>query len=266
MRQSKSILLCVVVLGISLVGAARAEDGFLDKLKAWWNTPSAPPAPAEPAAAPERQPSDGGATSDKASALDMNGGLKEALKLGAERVVTRLGAVDGFNADPLVHIPLPGVLEKVRKPLSRVGMSGKLDELELRLNRAAEAATAKTGELFWNAIEDMSVEDALTIVKGPDDAATQYFRSKMSQPLGDSMRPIVDQGLSDVGALETYENLMSKYKSLPFVPDVKADLTTHVVDLALAGVFHYMAEEERAIRKDPIKRGTSLIAKVFGAI
>ncbi len=177
----------------------------------------------------------------------------------------RLGAVDGFNADPSVHIPLPRSLADVRTTLDRVGMAGYLDDLELRLNRAAEAAAPEAKELFWQAIGEMTFDDVQKIYNGPDDAATRYFQDKMTPPLAERMQPIVDRSLADVGAIQSYDAMMAEYETLPFVPDAKADLTDYVVDKGMDGIFHYVAIEEAAIRNDPAARTTELLQKVFGA-
>lgn len=196
---------------------------------------------------------------------EIGSGLKEALRVGSESVVKQLGAIDGFNADPDVHIPLPANFKKVRSVLETVGMSGMMDDLELKLNRAAETATPKAKQLFLGAIEAMTLEDIMGIYNGPEDAATRYFEEKMSVPLAEEMRPVVSESLQEVGAIKTYDAVMGKYKTFPFVPDVQADLTGYVVDKGMEGVFHYLAKEEAAIRANPIKRTTDLLQKVFGA-
>ncbi len=206
-----------------------------------------------------------GSTASKALSTDeIAAGLKEALRVGSERVVAQLGKTDGFNSDPQIHIPLPENLQKVQSALSKVGMSSMVDDLELRLNRAAEAATPKAKKLFGEAIKEMTMDDVKAIYQGPDDAATSYFKEKMSKPLKEEMRPIVEKSLSQVGAVKSYDAMMGQYKSLPFVPDVKADLTNHVLDKGLDGIFYYLAKEEAAIRKNPVKRTTELLQKVFG--
>ncbi len=192
-------------------------------------------------------------------------GLKEALRVGTTRVVNRLGQVDGFNADPRVHIPLPESLDRMRSALDRVGMASLLDDLELKLNRAAETATPRAKALFWDAIARMTLEDVQGIYHGPDDAATRYFEGKMSGPLAEEMRPIVERSLSEVGAVRAYDDAVAQYKTIPFVPDVKADLTDHVLDRGIDGIFHYLAREEAAIRSDPAKRTTDILRRVFGA-
>jgi hypothetical protein len=174
------------------------------------------------------------------------------LRVGSDRVVSLLGRSDGFNKVADLHIPLPGSLQTVQKTLARFGMSGIADDLELRLNRAAEASVPKAKNLFFDAIEKMTLDDARGILNGPKDAATQYFRGRMSAPLAAEMRPIVDATLADVGAVRTYDRMMGQYRSLPFVPDAKADLTDYVLGKAIDGVFLYLARED-------------LLRKVFGS-
>ena len=195
---------------------------------------------------------------------DIIAGLKEALQVSSERVVSQLGATDGFMADPEIHIPLPGYLEKVRTGLNAIGQSALMDDLELKLNRAAEQATPQAKELFLTSIKEMSFDEARNIYEGPDDAATQYFKGKMSDPLKEAMSPIVSQSMSDVGAVQAYDAVIGQYKQLPFVPDVQGDLTQHVVGKGLDGIFYYIAKEEAAIRKDPVKRTTEILQQVFG--
>jgi hypothetical protein len=178
-------------------------------------------------------------------------------------VVKQLGTADGFNADPDIHIPLPPSLDKVKSVLAGVGMASMFENLELKLNRAAETATPKAKQLFFNAISEMTFEDVRQIYDGPDDAATQYFKEKMSPDLAEEMKPVVEDSMSQVGAVRVYDNMMKEYRSLPFVPDVKADLTAHVIEKGMDGIFYYMAKEEAAIRKDPVKRTTELLKKVF---
>lgn len=184
--------------------------------------------------------------------------------MGSENVVSKLGTMDGFNADPAVHIPLPEKLRTVKTMLSKVGMSQLADDLELKLNRAAEAATPKAKSLFLEAINDMTFEDVKTIYEGPENSATKYFQGKMSPALKEEMEPVVDNSLAQVGAVKAYDKVIGQYQTLPFVPDVKANLTEHVVQKGMEGIFHYLAKEEASIRKDPAKQTTELLKKVFG--
>lgn len=190
-------------------------------------------------------------------------GLKEALRIGSDLVVTQLGTTDGFNTDPNIHIPLPDSLGKVQSALDKVGLSGLLDDLENRLNQAAEIATPKARKLFTNAISTMTLDDARNILSGPDDAATRYFQSRMTPDLTQQFTPIVNNSLSEVNAVKSYNNAVAQYKRIPFVPDVKADLSQHVVEKGIQGIFYYLAKEEAKIRQDPLARSTALLKKVF---
>ena len=201
--------------------------------------------------------------SDLTSA-EIGQGLREALRIGTERVVGQLGQTDGFNADPDIHIPLPDSLGRVQSALQAVGMAELADDLELRLNRAAEAATPEAKQLFWDAISQMTLEDAEGILNGADDGATRYFQDKMTGPLSDAMRPVIDESLAEVGAIAAYDRMMGEYSSIPFVPNVKADLTDYALGEALDGIFVYIAREEAAIRANPAKRTTELLQRVFG--
>jgi hypothetical protein len=194
---------------------------------------------------------------------EMAGGLRDALRVGSERVVSTLGKADGFNKASDIHIPLPGSLKTVQSMLAKAGMSGLADDLELKLNRAAESAVPQAKVLFSDAIAQMSIDDAAKIVNGPKDSATQYFREKMSAPLAASMKPIVDGQLANVGAVAAFDKMMGQYKSLPLAPKAQANLTEYVVEKAIGGVFLYLGREEAAIRENPAKRTTELLQKVF---
>lgn len=252
-RKLTAFSAVIAVAMLAALGAAQAQGGFfgqgslLDKGKKMLGNL-------------------GGSESGAAalSTEEIISGLKEALRVGTETVVGQLGTVDGFNADSAIHIPLPESLQPVQNALSRVGLSSLTDDLETRLNRAAEVATPKAKKLFWDAISAMTLEDAKRIYDGPEDAATRYFQERTSASLAQEMRPIVEESLAEVGAVQAYDTAIGRYKALPFVPDAKADLTDYVVDKGMAGIFHYIALEEAAIRKDPLKQSTAILKRVFG--
>lgn len=198
------------------------------------------------------------------SSEEIERAFKEALTKGSEAVVDKLSVTDGFNADPKIHIPLPDSLKSVQSTLNQFGMGGYMDDVELKLNRAAEAATPQAKALFLDAIKNMTFDDVKRIYEGPQDSATQYLKEKTSPAIKEKMAPIVENTLNEVGAITAYDKAISNYKNLPFVPDVKADLLNHVVNEGLDGMFYYIAQEEAAIRKDPLKQSTDLLKKVFG--
>jgi len=192
-------------------------------------------------------------------------GLKEALVKGAGAVVSQLGREDGFAADPIARIGLPSSLQKAADFADKVGLGSYFDDLELKLNRAAEAATPRARQLFIDSVKQMSVDDARGILNGPDDAATQYFQRTTGEKLTASMRPIIDGALSEVGAVQTFNELLARYRQVPLAPRLDADLTGYVTDEARSGIFHYLAEEERAIRENPLERTSEILRRVFGS-
>ncbi len=194
---------------------------------------------------------------------EISAGLKDALKVGTENVVKQLGVRDGFYKDNKVHIPLPENLQKIKNTLNKIGMASTLNNLELKLNRAAETATPKAKKLFWNAIADMKISDVKKIYNGPNDAATQYFKEKMGEPLKKEMKPIINKSLSQVEAVQVYNSILDRYNSLPFVKPAEGDISTYVLNKAINGIFYYLSKEEAAIREDPAKRTTQILKKVF---
>ena len=240
------VIIAAVVLVVSGTGSTYAQGTLLERGREFLRKLDGPPP--RPA---------------KLTEADIADGLREALRVGSERVVETLGAKDGFNGRADAHIPLPKTLAMVQSTLNRFGVGHVADALELRLNRAAEAAVPRAKQLFWDAIRDMTLQDARTIFDGAEDSATRYFRGKMMAPLTAEMKPIIDQELANVGAIRAYDNMMRQYRSFPFVPDAKSDLTGHVLERAVNSVFLYLAREEAAIRKDPVKRTTTLLKRVF---
>ena len=205
-----------------------------------------------------------GKSQKEVSVGDMSGAFKDALQIGSERVVGQVGRQDGFNADPAIHIPLPAQLKTVKTVLDKAGMSGALDDLELKMNRAAEAAAPKAKKLFLQAISEMTFSDVKAIYSGPEDSATRYFQEKLTPALSKDMTPIVDSSLSQVGAVQAYDGVMGQYKTIPFVPDAKANLTQHVTEQGIKGIFYYLGKEEAAIRQNPARQTTDLLKRVFG--
>lgn len=135
-------------------------------------------------------------------AADIAAGLSEALVIGTDRVVEQLGRQGGFLDDPKAHIPLPGGLKQAQSALQLAGMSGMVDDLELRMNRAAEQATPIAKDLIVSAIRGLTFQDAVGILNGPNDSATRYLEKTTSGQLGDEMGPIIDAALADAGAVQ----------------------------------------------------------------
>jgi len=197
------------------------------------------------------------------SEKDIAAGLKEALSVGSERVVKQVGRKNGYLNDNFIHIALPADLQKVHNTLNKLGLGRYTKELEVKMNRAAEIAAPKAKKIFIRAIKDMRWQDVKAIYNGNNDAATQYFKKKMTPTLKREMTPVIDQTLAEVGLVKSYNHTMKQYHSIPFVPKVDSDLTGYVLNKGINGMFYYLAEEEMAIRKDPAKRTTELLRRVF---
>ena len=198
------------------------------------------------------------------SETEITAGLKEALTVGSGRVVTQLAAIDGYFSDDLIRIPLPEDLQKVQNNLAKVGLSGPLDDLELKINRAAEAAAPTAKQFVVDAVTSMTIDDALGILNGGDTAATDYLKSRTADKLITAFSPYMDNALSDSGAVTAMESIGRKYLPSSMVTELRNDLVNHATDRAMDGMFYYLAQEEKAIREDPVKRTTELLRRVFG--
>lgn len=203
-----------------------------------------------------------GQTGGALSTQTIAAGLREALEVGSERAVTSLGRTDGF-LNSAFHIPLPETLRQAQDLSKRFGLSGLFDDMEVKLNRAAEVAAPEALSLFVSAIRQLSFSDVMAIYQGPDDAATRYLERTTGSALQSKMRPIIDDSLSEVGAAATFNTLASQYNRIPAVTPIEADLSTYVLRHASSAIFSQLASEEAAIREDPVKRTTELLRQVF---
>lgn len=208
----------------------------------------------------------GGGSAAGLSEDEIARGLREALRIGTGRAVDDLAARDAFNADPRIHIPLPGPLADAQDALRPFGLASLLDDLELRLNRGAEQAMPAARDIFWDAITGLTFQDVTDIWQGPDDAATRYFERTTTDPLLRAMRAPVEDALDQAGAIRLYDSLIQRAGAVPGLPDLRTDLTDHVLGLALDALFVELAAEEARIREDPVARTTELLRRVFGAL
>ncbi|MCC9620101.1 DUF4197 domain-containing protein [Thalassospira sp. MA62] len=193
-------------------------------------------------------------------------GLRQALDLGVEAAVSNLGEFDGFNNDPVAHIPLPENVRRAQDLLDKAGLGSYGQEIELRMNRAAEDTMQQAGDILLGAIRQMSLEDAKGILQGPDDAATSYLQRVASKDIEGRLRPVINDALAETGALSLYDQMVGQYSSLPLVPDLKASLTDHATQKAMDGLFHYLALQEADIRNDPARWTTDVLKDVFSSI
>jgi len=206
------------------------------------------------------------ATLDTLTSKDAAGGLRAALSQGIDTAVAQLGANNGFLNDPKVSIPLPPALQKAERALRLMGMGKDADNLKVAMNHAAEAAVADAKPVFKQALQRMTVADAKAILTGGDDAGTQYFRNATSAQLTAKFKPIIARETAKLQIASLYDRYAGKAANLGLVTAQDANLNDYVTAKALDGLFSRIADEERAIRKDPLGQTSSLIKKVFGAV
>ena len=192
-------------------------------------------------------------------------GLQEALKVGTENAVVQTGTTDGFLMNRAIKILMPKPLQSIEQPLRLVGYGPQIDEFVVSMNRAAEKAAPFAKEIFWDAIGQMTFDDARKILNGSDTAATDYFKAKTSKKLQTAFRPPVETVMADVGVTRQYNDLIGKYKSVPFAKSVSFDINQYVTEKATDGIFFVVGQEERKIRTNPAARASDLLKEVFGS-
>ncbi|MFM7024067.1 MAG: DUF4197 domain-containing protein [Flavobacteriales bacterium] len=191
-------------------------------------------------------------------------GLKEALSKGSTKAGQLASAVGGFNGNSLIKIPFPEDAKKMETKLRAAGMGAQVDKFVSTLNEAAELASKQVGDIFLTAIKNMTVKDGMNVLKGADNAATEYLRSSTYQQLYDKFKPIIIASLKQVEITKYWNPLMTKYNSIPLVEKVNPDLEDYTTKKAIEGLFKLVAQEELKIRKDMNARTSELLKKVFG--
>jgi hypothetical protein len=194
---------------------------------------------------------------------DIADGLKEALTKGAVNSTNLLSKPDGFFANAAVKILLPPEAKKIENTLRNVGMGKQVDDAILSMNRAAEDACKNATPIFTNAIKQMTVNDALGILKGSDTAATAYLQQKTTAALTTSFRPVIEKSLESTDATKQWNSLVSTYNKFS-LKKINPDLAGYVTEKSLSGIFTQIAIEEQNIRKNPVARTSDLLKKVFG--
>jgi uncharacterized protein DUF4197 len=191
-------------------------------------------------------------------------GLKEALQIGTDHAVNLTGTADGFFKNEAIKILLPERLRSVERGLRATGMSSKIDEFELSMNRAAEKAVPAARSIFKDALMQMTFDDARKILTGGNTSATEYFKTKTSEKLTAAFRPTVESAMADTGVVTQYKQLVGGVLSLPFGHSQTFDITDYVVGKTLDGLFYMLGQEETKIRTNPAAQITPLLKEVFG--
>ena len=190
-------------------------------------------------------------------------GIREALVNGTGKSVDLVSLVDGYFGNAEIKIPFPEDARVVESRLRSMGMGKQVDDAILSINRAAEDAAREAKPIFVDAIKAMSIQDAIGIVKGEDNAATEYLRKSTTTELNKKFQPVISKSLDRVQATRYWTDVINTYNKIPFVQKVNPDLTTYVTGLAIDGLFIMISKEEKKIRKDPLARTSDILKKVF---
>ena len=206
-----------------------------------------------------------GGSSAPLTTTEVAQGLKEALIKGISNGSDLVSQVDGYFKNPEIKIPFPPEVKKVEDRLRQIGLGNEVDKFVLTLNRGAEDAAREAKPIFIEAIKSMTIEDAWAILRGEDDAATQYLKRTTSGLLKEKFKPVIQNSLNKVNATKYYSEIVTRYNQIPLVQKVNPDLDDYATDKAIEGLFLMIAKEEKNIRENPVARTTALLKKVFGA-
>jgi hypothetical protein len=204
-----------------------------------------------------------GSGSGTLSTNEIASGLKEALTIGTQNSSSKLSSVDGFFSNAAIKILMPEEAKKVETTLRNIGLGSLVDKAVLSINRAAEEASKSASPIFVDAIKSMTITDAMSILKGGDYAATDYFKGKTTTPLTNAFRPVIESALKKTDATKYWSDVFTAYNKFTSKP-INTDLAGYVTEKSLSGIFYEVSLEEQKIRKDPAARVTELLKKVFG--
>lgn len=197
---------------------------------------------------------------------DAKNGLTEALKIGLTVATNLLSEEDGFYGNSLVKIPWPEEAQVVMNAMNTLGMQDKVENVTRSLNRAAEKATGEALDVFVQSLQQMTFQDALSIVKDGDGAGTAYFKRTTTDILTEKFRPIIEQSLGNVNATNIWANAINIYNNIPFIQkdNINTDLTAFVTEKAMDGLFLMVEKKENEIREKASARTSGILQKVFG--
>jgi hypothetical protein len=194
-------------------------------------------------------------------------GIREALNQGVDKGISFLNKTDGFFGNEAYKLFLPPDAKKIENALRTIGMGNMVDKAILQINRGAEDAVGYAKPIFVDAIKEMSISDAITIVRGQSDAATNYFRQKTTQKLTAAFTPVIKNSLDKLSATKYYADVVNSYNNLPTTFNkINPDLPSYVVGKAVDALFDRIAKEEANIRENPVARTSEILKKVFGSV
>lgn len=197
------------------------------------------------------------------SNTEITKGLKEALNVGTNNATGAASKLDGFYKNPLIKIPFPKEAKDMEKQLRNVGMGKEVDKFTQSLNRAAEDAAKSAAPIFLQSIQKITINDGLSILRGNNDAATQFLKNTSNAALMAAFKPIIQNSLNKVQVAKYWQPLTKTYNKIPFVKKMNPDLNQYVSDKAVEGLFKLIAQEELKIRKNPTARVNDILKKVF---
>lgn len=203
-------------------------------------------------------------TTSSLSEDEVAAGLKEALTRGVEKGVAQLSKPDGYFKDLAIKIPLPAEAKNVEEKLRKLGQGKKVDDAIESINRAAEDAAKGAKDIFVNAIKNMSLTDAMSILKGENNAATTFLSKTTRTALFNKFKPVIKASLDKVGATKNWNSVFTSYNKIPMVQKVNPDLDEYATNKAIDGLFVQIAKQEKEIRENPAARVSDLLKKVFG--
>lgn len=199
------------------------------------------------------------------TAAEVAEGLKEALIQGTNKGADIVSQADGYLNNPRIKIPFPPDVKRVEDRLRQIGLGNEVDRFVTTLNRGAEEAAKEAKPIFVSAIRSMTIEDAFGILRGEENAATQYLQRTTSAQLKQRFLPVIQSALEKTNATRYYTDLVSTYNKIPLVERVNPDLDDYATDKAIEGLFYMIAIEEKNIRENPGARATDLLKRVFGS-
>jgi RNA binding exosome subunit len=242
-EEKRRFLPALLVLIICLLAVPQAQAGMRDRIKKVLND-----------------------RNEGSGELDTNtiaAGLKEALSVGTRNSVTKVSQVDGYFGNQLIRIAAPEKIKKIEKVMRKAGLGKYVDKFILSMNRAAEKAAPQALEFFVAAVKEMTIPDAVAILRGNDMAATDYLKSKTFDRIYGAFKPVVTATMNDVGVTRSFKEMMDKARTVPLLKNEVVDLDHYVTSKTLDGLFTMVGQEEQKIRKDPAARVTELLKKVF---
>ena len=197
------------------------------------------------------------------SEKEVSKGLKEALTIGVTKSCKKASNLNGFLKNELIKIKFPEEAKKVKKSLKKIGFEDQINEFITSMNRAAEDAAKEASNILLKAIKEMSIRDAVTILNGEDNAATNYLYTVSSEDFKKAFKPIIHKSISNNQVAKNWKNVIKIYNKIPMTESINPDIESYVLEKTIKGIFTLIAIEEKKIRENPENRVTELLQKVF---